>query len=97
MVLIVMVIGTAGIHLIEGMSWIHAFYYMSMLATAQGTPEVPKTDAGLLFSSLMAFISVGIVVAALGFLFGPFFGELWHIGMRKAEEEFEHLHKKKHG
>ena len=96
MVAAVMVIGTVGMHRIEKMPWVLAFYTMSMIATAQGSPQVPVTDAGLIFSSVMAFLSVGIVVAALGFLFGPFFGELWHIGVHRFEERLEHLHKKKH-
>ena len=91
-----MMVGTVGMHYIEGMSWMHAFYFMSMIATAQGTSQIPATNAGLIFASFMAFVSVGIVVAALGFLFGPFFGELWHIGVHKVEEEFQHLHKDKH-
>ena len=38
-------------------------------------------------SSLMAFVSVGGGVAALGFLFGPFFGKIWRIGVEHLEEE----------
>ena len=94
MVAAVMVVGTVGMHFLEKMPWILAFYYMSMIATAQGSPQIPATAAGLIFASIMAFLSVGIVVASLGFLFGPFFGELWHIGVRRFEEKLDHLHKK---
>ena len=76
----VMVVGTMGMHLIEGLTWLDAFYFMSMIATAQGPPMAPASPAGKLFASFMAFVSVGTVVAALGFLFGPFFGTLWKIG-----------------
>ena len=89
----VMALGTVGMHRIEKLPWLHAFYFMSMIATAQGPTYTPQTDAGLLFASLMAFLSVGTVVAALGFLFGPFFGQLWHIGVHKFEEEIDVLKK----
>ena len=93
-VVVVVTIGTVGMHRIENMPWIHAFYFMSMIATAQGPTYTPQTDAGLLFASLMSFISVGTVVAALGFIFGPFFGRLWHIGRLKLEEELSLLKEK---
>ena len=81
-----MTVGTLGMHFIEGMSYLNSFYFMSMIATAQGPMMTPATPAGKIFASLMAFISVGTVVAALGFLFGPFFGKLWHIGVEHLEK-----------
>ncbi len=78
-------------HQFEGMSYLDAFYFMSMIATAQGPAATPATRAGKLFASLMAFVSVGIGVASLGFLFGPFFGQLWRIGIERFEEERELL------
>ena len=94
-VAVVMVIGTVGLHNIEDVPWIEAFYFMSMIATAQGPTFTPETDTGLIFMSLMAFVSVGTVVAALGYIFGPFFGALWHVGVRKFEEEIDVLKKNK--
>ena len=73
--------GTLGMHRIERLSWVDAFYFMSMIATAQGPAVAPATAAGKLFVSLIAFVSVGCVVASLGFLFGPFFGQLWRVGV----------------
>ncbi len=91
---IVMTIGTVGIHYLEGLSWLDSFYFMSMIATAQGPSVILVTTSGKIFASLMAFVSVGCVVASLGFLFGPFFGKLWRIGVEHLEEEF-HTHKEK--
>ena len=91
MVVAVMVVGTVGMHRIEGMPYLEAFYFMSMIATAQGPTFMPATAAGKLFAALMSFISVGVVVAALGFLFGPFFTRLWHLSVRKIEEEENEL------
>jgi len=92
-----MVVGTLGMHLIEKMSYLDAFYFMSLIATAQGPMVIPATPAGKLFTAFMAFISVGTVVASLGFLFGPFFGRLWRIGVERLEEEARllELHKEK--
>jgi len=89
----VVAVGTIGMHLIEGMSYLDAFYFMSMIATAQGPMVIPATAAGKLFAALMAFISVGSVVASLGFVFGPFFGQLWHMGVKRLEEEASLLKK----
>jgi len=93
LVLSVLALGTIGLHIIEGYSYIDAFYFMSMLATGQGPAAAPSTVAGKLFASLMAFVSVGTVVAALGFLFGPFFGAIWREGVLKVEEEEARLKK----
>lgn len=80
-------VGTLGMHQLEGMSWLDSFYFTSMIATAQGSAITPQTDAGKFFAAILSYLSVGIVVAALGFLFGPLFGKLWHIGHLKYEEE----------
>ena len=92
----VMGAGTVGLHRLEGLSYLDAFYFMSMIATAQGADWRPATPAGKLFFAGMAFISVGAVVAALGFLFGPFFGQLWHIGAKKIEQETQQLFRHNH-
>ena len=83
----VMALGTVGIHAIEGLSWMDSFYFTSMLATAQGPASEPVSSAGKLFTSVLAFVSVGTVVAALGFLFGPFFGLLFRFGVEKFDEK----------
>ncbi len=90
----VMGIGTIGMRELEGMAWVDAFYFMSMIATAQGSAWTPVTAAGKLFASLMAFVSVGMVVTTLGFLFGPFLGRLWHIGRIKLQEEIDVIEKR---
>ncbi len=82
-----MAIGTIGLHFIEKMNFLDAFYFMSMVATAQGPTYLPISALGKIFVALMSFISVGAVVGALGFLFGPFWGRIWHIGVIKLEEE----------
>jgi hypothetical protein len=88
----IMSIGTLGLHSLEKISYLDAFYFMSMIATAQGPAFPLLTDTGKFFVSVMSFISVGAGVAALGFLFGPFLGQIWHIGVLRLEEK-AHLRK----
>lgn len=83
---IIMSIGTIGLHCIEKMGYLDAFYFMSMVATAQGPTSAPVTALGKIFVAFMAFIAVGAGAASIGFLFGPFFGKLWHIGIARLEE-----------
>ena len=98
LVVTVLSIGTVGMHLIERFRWIDSLYFTCMIATGQGpTPSIfPVTSLGKLFTCFIAFVSVGSMVASLGFLFGPFMGKLWKIGVIKFEEELRVLeHKKK--
>ncbi len=92
----VVLFGTVAMHLIEGWSYLNSFYFTSFVATGQGPPATldPQTDLGKVFSSVMAFVSVGTVISALLFLFGPFFGRLFREGIEKIEEvEKEHERK----
>ncbi|MFI5412492.1 MAG: hypothetical protein ACHQX1_01225 [Candidatus Micrarchaeales archaeon] len=93
LVVIVMFIGTVGMHLIEGYSYIDSFYFMSMLATAEGPTTTPATVLGKIFASLMAFLSVGTVIFAIGFILGPFFGRVLKVGEEKIKEEEKTLSK----
>lgn len=89
-ILVVVFVGTLGMHLIEGMSYLDAFYFTSMIATGQGPNYTPVTDGGKVFTAILAFVSVGLVITALVFLFGPLFGTLLKMGWEKFEEEAEH-------
>ncbi len=86
----VLISGTILFHYVEGYSYVYAFYFMSMIATAQGPQLVPVTTLGKLLESLYAFISVGSVIFALAFLFGPFLGKLFRMGAEDIERE-EHI------
>ncbi len=93
----VLVVGTIGIHLLEGASYLNAFYFESMLATGQGPPFPLTTAAGKLFASLMAFVSVGSVITGLVFILGPLLGRLWREGIEWAEEEARKLERRLDG
>ena len=90
-------LGTLSFHALEGFSYIDAFYFASMIATGQGpAPSIsPQTSSGKIFTCIYAFIAVGSMVASLSYLFGPFFGKLWKMGVLKVEEEIQTIKHKK--
>ena len=87
LIFLVLFIGTLAFHYIEGYSYINSFYFVSMLATAQGPANTPATTLGKIVASALAFISVGAVIVALGFLFGPFIGKVLRMEERGMKEE----------
>jgi len=93
----VMIVGTEGLHMIEGWSYIDSVYFMSLLATTQGPTEIPRTDTGKIFASIMAFVSVGAALSSAAFIFGPAFGKLMKEGIFFIEkEERRMLHRGRH-
>jgi hypothetical protein len=85
------VLGTVGFHAIEGMNWVNAFYFESMLATGQGPPLPLVTDSGKIFASIMGFVSVGSTLSAVIFTLGPIFARIWHEAWLHVEAEAHHL------
>jgi hypothetical protein len=91
-IFIVMTIGTVGVKELTGSDWVYSFFFMSMIATGQGPPANNLTGAyAEIFVSIMAFVSVGTLITSIGVIFGPFFGYLFHKGVRFAEKEVEKL------
>src|SRR5690349_2129109 len=86
-----MAVGTFGLMLIEGWSLVPSFYFMSLLATAEGPALTPATTAGKIFASIMAFFSIGAAISAITFTFGPLFGSALKEGLRYVEKEEEKL------
>ncbi len=84
----VVLVGTIAMHAIEGWSYLDSFYFTSFIATGQGPPANlnPQSPLGKVFSSVLAFVSVGTVITALLFLFGPFLGRVLRVGVEKLEE-----------
>ena len=87
----VMVVGTVGFHQIEGMDWVNAIYFESMIATGQGPPIQLMTDSGKIFASVMAFVSVGSVITALVVTLIPLISQLWREGLERAERDVKAL------
>jgi hypothetical protein len=90
-IVVVMIVGAVGFHLIEGMNYVNAVYFESMLATGQGPPLELNTDAGKIFASVMAFVSVSSVITTLVFTLGPILAMIWREGLERAEEEVKKI------
>lgn len=93
LVALVLAAGTVGFHLIEHYSYINSFYFVSMLATAEGPATTPATFLGKIFASAMAFVSVGSVIFALAYIFGPFVAKVAGLSERRLEREEKVLSK----
>jgi len=89
LIALVVGIGTMGMHLLEGLSYLDSFYFTALLATGEGPNFTPVTVGGKVFAGLLAFVSVGTVITSLLFLFGPFFGSVLKLGLERIEEEAE--------
>ncbi len=88
---VVMAIGTIGMMFLEGWDPVTSFYFMALLATAEGPALSPLTVAGKLFASLMAFVSIGAAISAITFTFGPLFGYALREGFAYIEKEDDKL------
>lgn len=88
-----MIVGTVGFHQIEGMNWVNAVYFESMIATGQGPPLQLNTSAGKLFASVMAFVSVGAVFTSLVVTLVPIISQIWREGWERAESEAKAIEK----
>jgi hypothetical protein len=93
----VMVVGTIGMHQLEGMRWVDAIYFESMLATGQGPPIPLTTDGGKIFASVMGFVSVGTVFTTLVVTLVPIVSQLWREGWDRVEKDGKALEKEVSG
>jgi hypothetical protein len=88
---IVMAVGTVGMMVLEGWDLVSSFYFMSLLATAEGPAQSPVTVGGKIFASFMAFLSIGAAISAITFTFGPLFGSILKEGFAYVEKEEDKL------
>jgi hypothetical protein len=86
-IVLVLIVGTLGLRSIEGVSYVNAFYFESMLASGQGPPFALNTDAGKIFASIMGFVSVGAVLTTLVFTLTPIAAQIWREGLERVEME----------
>jgi hypothetical protein len=90
-IVLVMVIGIVGFHQLEGMDWVNALYFESMLATGQGPPLALTTDSGKIFASVMGFVSVGAVFTSLVVTLVPIISQLWRESLERMEKDAKEL------
>jgi hypothetical protein len=88
---LVMAIGTIGMMFLEGWDSVTSFYFMALLATAEGRALSPLTVAGKLFASLMAFVAIGAAISTITFTFGPLLGSVVKESFAYVEIEEDRL------
>jgi hypothetical protein len=93
LVVCVMIVGVIGFHYIEGMNYVNALYFESMLATGQGPPLTLVTDEGKIFASIMAFVSIGSILTTIVYTLGPVLSSVWREGLDRVETEARKLEK----
>jgi len=92
-IVLVMVVGIVGFHQIEGMDWVNALYFESMLATGQGPPLALTTNSGKIFASVMGFVSVGTVFTSLVVTLVPIISQVWRESLERVEKDARALEK----
>jgi len=93
LITLVMVVGIVGFHYIEGMNYVNALYFESMLATGQGPPLQLSTDTGKIFASVMAFVSVGSVLTTIVYTLGPVLASIWRESLERVQGEVRKVEK----
>ena len=83
---LLMAVGTIGMMILEGWDLVTSFYFMSLLATAEGPAQSPMTVGGKIFASFLAFLSIGAAISAITFTFGPFVWLYIQRGLRLCRE-----------
>jgi hypothetical protein len=77
-IVVSLVIGMAGYHHFEGMSWIDAFVNSAMLMGGMGPVSELHTDAGKLFAGFYALYCGLIVIIAIGIVAAPLLHRILH-------------------
>ena len=91
LIVLVLAVGVVGFHQFEGMRWVDAVYFESMLAAGQGPPIPLTTDWGKIFASVMGFVSVGTVLVTLVVNLGPILSEIWRESLEQVEADAKRL------
>jgi hypothetical protein len=73
-----LLLGTAGYHYIEGLSWIDALLNAAMLLGGMGPVNELHTNAGKLFATFYALYSGMIFLVIAGLLLAPVFHRVLH-------------------
>jgi hypothetical protein len=66
-----LVVGMAGYHGYEGLSWLDAFLNASMILSGMGPLMSPVTTGGKVFAGIYALYSGFAVLVIAGVMFGP--------------------------
>jgi hypothetical protein len=90
LILVSLVIGMAGYHLLEGLSWVDAFLNAAMLMGGMGPVNTLQTDAGKIFAGVYALYCGMILLIAVGIFAVPIvhrFIHHFHLESEKKQEQ----------
>jgi hypothetical protein len=90
LVLVSLVIGMAGYHLFEGLSWVDAFLNAAMLMGGMGPVNAFRTDAGKIFAGVYALYCGMILLIAVGIFAVPIvhrFLHHFHLESEKKQDQ----------
>jgi hypothetical protein len=77
-IVVSLLIGMAGYHQLEGMTWIDAYLNATMILSGMGPLAQPQTVPGKLFAGLYALYSGFAVLVIAGIAFGPIVHRVLH-------------------
>ena len=73
-----LLVGMAGYHIFENMSWVDAFANASMILSGMGPLGELKTTGGKIFAGCYALFSGLAFITIAGVVLGPFIHRLFH-------------------
>ena len=78
LILVSLVIGMAGYHIFEGLSWVDAFLNAAMLMGGMGPVNALQTDAGKIFAGVYALYCGMVLLIAVGIFAVPILHRFLH-------------------
>ena len=78
LILVSLVIGMVGYHMLEGYSWVDSFLNAAMLMGGMGPVDTLHTDAGKVFAGFYALYCGLIVLVAIGIFAAPIVHRFLH-------------------
>ncbi len=78
LIAISLIIGMAGYHALEGLSWLDAFLNAAMLLGGMGPVNPPATAGGKLFAGLYALYCGLVVILVAGIILAPVAHRILH-------------------
>jgi hypothetical protein len=86
-ILLSLLIGMAGYHFLEKMSWLDAFANAAMILSGMGPLGPLQTNAGKLFAGCYALYSGLALVTSIGVIFAPVYHRFIHKFHLETQEE----------
>ena len=90
LILVSLVIGMAGYHIFEGLSWVDAFLNAAMLMGGMGPVNALQTDAGKIFAGVYALYCGMVLLIAVGIFAVPILHRFLHHFHLESEKKKDH-------